>query len=211
MTFEFKVGQAFEVIDTKGAVLQSHIENGSVITIKKVAKDPLTGEPMGIYGERKKGETVPYLYASDIEDGYVELVELGLSLQEEAALVKISDIKDSPAVSEILEIPLSEPQPCVLGTGKHEIIGKFTIPFKEQFTVDLPKGAEIVRVESVDGIPSLWAVIDLNEQETETRYFEVYKTGGKMSQNKRIKHVGNIAIFVQMELMLYVFEVENHG
>jgi len=91
-----------------------------------------------------------------------------------------------------------------------KIVGKFLMPFAEKFELDLAQGAEILRIDVVDGHPFLWAVID-TEAPTETRYFEAYKTGGQMSEGSELEYIGCMAIHIQMELMLYVFEVTNVG
>ena len=42
--------------------------------------------------------------------------------------------------------------------------------------IQMPKGAEILTIQTQDGIPCIWALV-YPENEKEKRYFEVYGTG----------------------------------
>ena len=89
-------------------------------------------------------------------------------------------------------------------TGR--VIFKYQMPVLERFTMDLPAGAEIIRMEDQGGMFWLWAVVDTNAP-METRHFHAYKTGAAMDPDANLKYVGFCAVFVQMELGLYIFEV----
>lgn len=89
-------------------------------------------------------------------------------------------------------------------TGK--VIFKYQMPVLERFTMKLPVGAEIIRMEDQGGMFWLWAVVDTNAP-LEERYFHAYKTGAAMDGEANLKFVGFCAVFVQMELGLYIFEV----
>lgn len=85
-------------------------------------------------------------------------------------------------------------------------IHKYVIPFMEVAKVNLPKDAIIIRVDGVDGQLYLWAVVD-TDNELEVRTFNLFKTGAKMPVDiGRYVYHGCGAIFIQMELMMYVFE-----
>lgn len=86
------------------------------------------------------------------------------------------------------------------------IIFKYQMPVLEQFSMELPKGAEIIRMADQGGLFWLWAVVD-TEQPIETRNFMAFKTGAAMPRDIRLEYVGFCAVFVQMELGLYIFEV----
>ena len=88
-------------------------------------------------------------------------------------------------------------------TGK--TIFKYQIPTLEKFTLKLPKGAEIIRVDHIGGLNWLWAVVDTNAPDEE-RKFRAFKTGGAIPSELSLKYVGYYAIFVQQELGLYIFE-----
>ena len=89
-------------------------------------------------------------------------------------------------------------------TGK--VIFKYQMPVLERFTMSLPEGAEIIRMEDQGGMFWLWAVVDTDAPLTERR-FHAYKTGASMDAAANLKYVGFCAVFVQMELGLYIFEV----
>lgn len=88
-----------------------------------------------------------------------------------------------------------------------KIVGKYRIPFEEQAVVTMKKGAEIIRIDGLEGALWCWAVID-TEADDEFRDFFLYKTGGEIPEDKNLKYLGCGAIHIQQELMLYVFEEE---
>lgn len=84
-------------------------------------------------------------------------------------------------------------------------IWKFQLPIMERATVVMPEGANVIRVDGIDGALWLWAVVD-TEADLEEREFLLFKTGASMDNNGDLQYLGCGAIFLQMELMLYVFE-----
>jgi hypothetical protein len=88
-------------------------------------------------------------------------------------------------------------------TGR--VIFKYQMPVLEQFTMKLPAGAEIIRMEDQGGMFWLWAVVN-TDAPTEERRFHAFKTGAKIPDGLPLRYVGFCAIFVQMELGLYIFE-----
>lgn len=87
-------------------------------------------------------------------------------------------------------------------TGK--TIFKYQMPVLEKFTRKLPKGAEIIRVTDQNGMFWLWAVVDTNTPDEE-RNFVAVKCGAPVPKGN-LRYLGFCAIFVQMELGLYIFE-----
>lgn len=87
-----------------------------------------------------------------------------------------------------------------------QTIFKYQLPVLERFNLDLPEGAEILRVDTIDGKFWLWAKVDLRK-ETEIRQFAAFKTGADIPDGLNLRYVGLCTIFVQMELGLYIFEV----
>lgn len=87
-------------------------------------------------------------------------------------------------------------------------IFKYQMPVLEQFTMTLPEGAEILRVEDQGGMFWMWALVDTNKED-ESREFIAVKTGAPVPDmgGREIRYIGFCAIFVQMELGLYMFEV----
>ena len=87
-------------------------------------------------------------------------------------------------------------------------IFKYSIPTKEKYSIELPKDAQIIRVEDVDGLFFLWAIVDDSEDvETELRHLEFYKTGQPIETPLAdLQFVGTCKLFIMQELCLYVFE-----
>jgi hypothetical protein len=85
-------------------------------------------------------------------------------------------------------------------------IYKYTLPVQEKHIIKLPKSAKIIRVEDVDGLFFLWAIVN-PEAETEKRYLEFYKTGQPIETPLRdLVFIGACKLFIMQELCLYVFE-----
>lgn len=89
-------------------------------------------------------------------------------------------------------------------TGK--VIFKYQMPVLESFTMKLPEGAQIIRMQDQDGMFWLWAVVD-TDAPLEERHFMAFKTGATIPPDVNLTYVGFCAVFVQMELGLYIFEV----
>lgn len=85
------------------------------------------------------------------------------------------------------------------------VIYKYQMPVQEHFTMKLPKGAEIIRVADQGGMFWLWAIVH-TEAPDEERKFHAFKTGGAIPQDLTLQYIGCCAVFIQMELMLYIFE-----
>ncbi len=82
---------------------------------------------------------------------------------------------------------------------------KYLVPFKEFVELELPKGAKVIRIDGMEGHLYFWALVD-TDAETENRRFYLAKTGGVGLPDLPLKYVGCGALFIQPELMLYVFE-----
>lgn len=85
------------------------------------------------------------------------------------------------------------------------VIFKYQMPVLERFTMKLPAGAEIIRMQDQGGMFWLWAVVN-TDQPDEDRHFRAFKTGAKIPDGLDLAYVGFCAVFVQMELGLYIFE-----
>ena len=91
------------------------------------------------------------------------------------------------------------------------VIYKYRLPFQEVAKVPMPQNATIIRIDGETSGPdagqiSIWAIVETDNPK-EIRTFHLFKTGGKMPDNihEAVYH-GCGSIFVQMELMMYVFE-----
>lgn len=87
-------------------------------------------------------------------------------------------------------------------------IFKYSLPVQEKYIMELPKGAVIIRVEDVDGLFFLWAIVNTDEDlEKENRYLEFYKTGQPIETPlENLTMLGTCKLFIMQELCLYVFE-----
>lgn len=61
-------------------------------------------------------------------------------------------------------------------------IWKFETPFNDEFTLSMPKGAQILSVQQDQKtmIPCIWALVS-PENEPEKRHFEVHGTGNPIN------------------------------
>lgn len=86
-------------------------------------------------------------------------------------------------------------------------IHKFQLGMAEKASVMMPEGALVIRVGGIDGFLYLWAVVD-TEAPMVKRDFLLFKTGAAMPDDILQTHsyLGCGGIFVQMELMMYVWE-----
>lgn len=86
-------------------------------------------------------------------------------------------------------------------------IHKFPLGMAEKSTVTMPEGAAVIRVAGIDGFLYLWAVVD-TEAPMVQREFRLFKTGAAMPDDilQNYHYLGCGGIFVQMELMMYVWE-----
>lgn len=88
-----------------------------------------------------------------------------------------------------------------------KVIYKYRLPFQEVSQVTLPQDATIIRIAGENGAIWIWAIVD-TDLPLEDRTFHLFKTGGQMPDDiHRYVYLGCGAIFVQMELMMYVFEL----
>jgi hypothetical protein len=85
-------------------------------------------------------------------------------------------------------------------------IYKYRLPFMEVSHIDMPYEANIIRVDGLDGALWVWAIVD-PDAPIERREFHLFKTGAAMPDDiANFAYLGCGAIFIQMELMMYVFE-----
>ena len=85
-------------------------------------------------------------------------------------------------------------------------IWKYQMPVAENFTMRLPENAQIIRMAGENGYLWLWAVVD-TQAPLEERKFSAFKAGGEMPDDiSSLVYVGMASIYIQQELMLYIFE-----
>lgn len=121
--------------------------------------------------------------------------------------------RDDDAILNELDSLIGESTIDEDGTVKEEnkfkmksVVHKYPIPFQEGFELNLPKGSQVVRIDTVDGFNFLWALHEVSDNpEIVTYKFVSSKTGGEIEHEKPLTFVGMYSIFIQMELLLYVF------
>lgn len=92
-----------------------------------------------------------------------------------------------------------------MSSASGRVIHKYQMPVLEEFTMNLPVGAKILRVQDQGGMFWMWALVDTSEPD-EPRLFRSFKTGASIPDDLPLSYIGFCAIFVQMELGLYIFE-----
>jgi len=97
-----------------------------------------------------------------------------------------------------------------MSSSSGKVILKYQMPVMEEFTMRLPEGAEIIRMEDQGGMFWLWAVVDTNKPDEERKFYAV-KCGANVPEISSLVYVGFCAIFVQQELGLYIFEDTSYG
>lgn len=87
-------------------------------------------------------------------------------------------------------------------------IYKWAIPIEDHFTLELPKNARILTIQTQRDTPQLWAMVD-SETEKETRHFRLSGTGHPLG-NDYLRIINYIGTF-QIEngaLVFHLFEVK---
>lgn len=97
-----------------------------------------------------------------------------------------------------------------MSNSSGKVIFKYQMPVLEEFTMQLPKGAEIIRMDDQDGMFWLWAVVDTRCADEERKFYAV-KCGANVPEIEGLVYRGFCAIFVQQELGLYIFEDVDYG
>ena len=87
-------------------------------------------------------------------------------------------------------------------------IYKYPVLIKDHFTLELPKEAKILTVQTQRGIPHLWARVD-SETTKEKRYFRLAGTGHPLGEDylKIINYIGTFQI-ENGSLVFHLFETE---
>lgn len=86
------------------------------------------------------------------------------------------------------------------------VVYKHLIPFQEGFTMNLVEGSKVVRIDVDQGNPYMWVLTPLGDDLKTVKYhFKSSKTGGVIEHDTDLVFIDTYAIFIQMELMLYVF------
>ena len=87
-------------------------------------------------------------------------------------------------------------------------IFKYPITIEDHFTLELPKNARILTIQTQRGIPQLWAMVD-SETEKETRSFRLSGTGHPLGEDylRIINYIGTFQI-ENGALVFHLFEIK---
>lgn len=72
-------------------------------------------------------------------------------------------------------------------------IWKFAFQISDEIIIDMPKGAEILTLQTQHGIAFLWALVDPNA-EKERRFFDLYGTGHPIDMSIDRYYVGTFQV-----------------
>lgn len=81
-------------------------------------------------------------------------------------------------------------------------IFKYTLPYDREFTINMPFGARVLSVQTQNGAPMLWAMID-PEAEPEPRAFWQVGTGDPFDYDKPGRYIGTY----QLSSGTFVFHI----
>lgn len=85
-------------------------------------------------------------------------------------------------------------------------IHKYEIPIEDDFTISLPKGADILSVQIQCGVPQMLAMVDTTAKSVE-RNFRVIGTGNPIGSFPRgYQHIGTFQLY-KGSLVFHLFEV----
>ena len=87
-------------------------------------------------------------------------------------------------------------------------IFKYPVLIQDHFTLELPKDAKILTVQTQRGIPQLWAMVD-SEIGKEKRYFRLAGTGHPLGDDylRIINYIGTFQM-VNGTLVFHLFEIK---
>lgn len=98
----------------------------------------------------------------------------------------------------------------LLTTINMNSVYKYPLETTDFQTVEMPKDAEILCIQTQQETPNIWALVDLDNvyKEQEKRYFEIYGTGHKIKDLTNRKYIGSYQLKGGF-LVFHCFEVLN--
>ena len=87
---------------------------------------------------------------------------------------------------------------------------KYSLPISDNFSLAMPKGAEILTVQTQHNSPNLWALVDPTFDELEMRYFFSRGTGHPIdiSENVKLNYIGTIQM-LSNNFVWHLFEMKD--
>jgi hypothetical protein len=87
-----------------------------------------------------------------------------------------------------------------------KVIYKYLISVSDFINIDLPKGAEILKIDVQNSQVCIWALVDKFAKETELRKFRTFGTGYDINDNtSNLKYINTIFL-MNGSLVFHIFE-----
>ncbi|MDI6603274.1 MAG: hypothetical protein QME57_04180 [Patescibacteria group bacterium] len=89
-------------------------------------------------------------------------------------------------------------------------IHNYSIPVQDYFSLNLPKGAKILTVQTEKGEPKIWALVN-PAYPTETRNFRLAVTGHPIKESEEdLKYIGTFQL-CEAGLIGHLFEIRENN
>lgn len=85
-------------------------------------------------------------------------------------------------------------------------VWKFVLPFQDEVTIDMPKGAEIISVANQYETLCVWCLVPQPVKERQSRRFRIIETGHPIDCSMSLRFIGTV-LFVEGSLVFHVFEI----
>jgi len=84
-------------------------------------------------------------------------------------------------------------------------IWKFPLDLCDQQQIPMPKGAQILTLQTQNGVPCIWVMVEDDAVEAEMRTFEIFGTGTEITKEKGFGRC-YIGTFQRQQFVWHVFE-----
>jgi hypothetical protein len=84
-------------------------------------------------------------------------------------------------------------------------IHKYELPVKNEFSIEMPEGAELLTVQVQCERPCIWALVDADNP-MRARNFRLHGTGHQVDASVWLRYVGTFQL-IEGTLVLHLFEV----
>lgn len=85
-------------------------------------------------------------------------------------------------------------------------IFKYPVPSEGEFQIMLPKGAQVLSVQTQKGKPCFWALVDPDEKQSDFRKFRLAGTGHPIETENLRGFIGTFQL-LNGDLIFHLFEV----
>jgi len=85
-----------------------------------------------------------------------------------------------------------------------DVVWKYEIPIQDEFTIQIPRGSDILYVDVQRGKPCLWALVDPNERLTSYQFI-LMGTGHLIKTDLALTHRGSFRL-CEGAVVFHLFE-----